>query len=185
MNKIHLLLLAAFCALVTATPAQDTNSLKTDLGVFETQTGTVLIKGFSQIGTLTVGTDVVSVYAKESSDITTGHKADGLAIVISGNAPPRRRILVDCDEIDSLLDSINYLNKISCDVTPLASFEASYSTKSGFRVVANSLRRQGTIQASLEYGDDLKILLTTDQMEQFYRLLEQARKNLDALRSPK
>jgi len=42
---------------------------------------------------------------------------------------------VDCDEIDSLLDSINYLNKISCDVTPLASFEASYSTKSGFRVV--------------------------------------------------
>jgi len=70
MNKIHLLLLAASARWLQQ-PAQDTNSLKTDLGVFETQTGTVLIKGFSQIGTLTVGTDVVSVYAKESSDITT------------------------------------------------------------------------------------------------------------------
>jgi hypothetical protein len=185
MNKTHILLLAAFCALVSSTLAQDTNSLKTDLGIFETQTGAVLIKGFSQIGTLTVGEDVIAVYCKESTDMTTGHKADGLAIVISGNAPPRRRILVDYDEIDSLLDSINYLNKISCDVTPLASFEASYSTKSGFKVVANSLRRQGSIQASLEYGDDLKILLTTDQMAQLYRLIEQAKKNLDALRSPK
>jgi hypothetical protein len=185
MNKIHIVLLTLFCLLAPSAPAQDTNSLKTDLGVFETQTGTVLIKGFSQTGMLTVGTDVITVYCKESTDLTTGHKADGLAIVISGNTPPRRRILVDYDEIDSLLDSINYLNKISYDVTPLASFEASYSTRSGFRVVANSLRRLGAIQVSLEYGDDLKVLLTTDQMTQFYQLIELAKKNLDTLRNLK
>ena len=185
MNKIYIILTAAFCSLVLSVQAQDTNSLKTDLGVFETQTGTVIIKSFSQTGMLTVGTDVITVYCKESADIATSHKADGLAIVISGNSPPRKRILVDYDELDSLLDSINYLNKISYDVTPLSSFEASYSTKSGFRVVANSLRKQGSIQASLEYSDDLKILLTTDQMTQFYRLIEQAKKNLDTLRNPK
>jgi hypothetical protein len=185
MKKIPLILMAALYALSTSAQVQDTNSLKTDLGVFETQIGTVLIKGFSQIGLLTVGTDVITVYCKQSTDIATGHKADGLAIVISGNAPPRKRILVDYDEIDSLLDSITYLNKISYDVTPLASFEASYSTKSGFRVVANSLRRQGSIQESLEYGDDVRILLTTDQMTQLSRLIEQAKKNLDTLRNPK
>jgi hypothetical protein len=185
MKNIHIILTAAFCSLVLSAQAQDTNSLKTNLGVFETQTGTVLIKGYSQTGMLTVGTDVITVYCKESADITTSHKADGLAIVISGNSSPRKRILVDYDELGSLLDSVNYLNKISYDVTPLSSFEASYSTKSGFRVAANSLRKQGTIQTSLEYGDDLKILLTTDQMTQYYRLIEQARKNLDTLRSPK
>lgn len=185
MKLIHLVLLAAFGAMVGSAPAQDTNSLKTDLGVFETQTGTVLIKGFSQIGILTVGSDTVTVYCKQSTDISTGHKADGLAIVLSGNAPPRKRILVDYGELDSLLDGINYLSKITYDVTPLTGFEASYSTRSGFSVVANSLRRQGSIQASLEYGDDVRIMLTTDQLTQFYRLIEQAKKNLDTLRNPK
>lgn len=185
MNKMHFILIAAFCSLVPSTQAQDTNSLKTDLGVFEIQTGTVIIKGFSQVGMLAVGTDVITVYCKESTDITTGHKVDGLAIVISGNTSPRKRILVDYDEINPVLDSIDYLNKITYDVTPLSSFEGSFSTKSGFRVVADSLRKQGYIQESLEYGDDLKILLTTDQMTQLYRLIEQARKSLDTLRSPK
>jgi hypothetical protein len=185
MKKIPLILLAALCALSASAQVQDTNSLKTDLGVFENQIGTVLIKGFSQVGLVTAGTDVITVYCKQSTDIARGHKADGLAIVISGNAPTRKRILVDYDEIDSLLDSIAYLNKISYDVTPLAGFEASYSTRSGFRVVANSLRRQGSIQESLEYGDDVRILLTTDQMTQLSRLFEQAKKNLDTLRNPK
>jgi hypothetical protein len=185
MKKIAPILMAALCALVASAQVQDTNSLKTDLGVFETQTGTVLIKGFSQIGLMTVGTDVITVYCKQSSDITTGRKADGLAIVISRDASPRKRILVDYDEIDSLLDSINYLGKISYDVTQLASFEASYSTKRGFSVVANGLRRQGSIQESLEYGDDVRILLTADQMAQLSRIIEQAKKNLDTLRNPK
>jgi|SRR5277367_5403721 len=186
MKKLHISLMAAFFSMVTAAPALDTNSLKTDLGVFETQTGTVLIKGFSQIGLLTVGSDVITVRCKETSDVSTGHKADGLAIEITRNPLLRERILVDYAEIDSLLDSINYLNKISYDVTPLAGFEASYTTKAGLRVAANSVRKQGIIQASLEYDcDDLRILLTTDQMTQFYRLIEQARKNLDAMENAK
>jgi hypothetical protein len=185
MKKIRLILMATFCTLVASAQMQDTNSLKTDLGAFEGQIGTVLIKGFSQVGLLTVGTDVITVYCKQSTEIATGRKADGLVIVISGNAPTRKRILVDFDEIESLLDSISYLNKISYDVTPLAGFEASYSSRSGFRVVANSLRRQGSIQESLEYGDDVRIMLTADQMTQLSRLFEQAKKNLDTLRNPK
>ena len=185
MNKLHVILVAAFCSLALASPAQDTNALKTDIGVFEAQTGAVIIKGFGQIGSVSVGTDVISVRCKESKDVNTGHKAYGLVIEITGNNQQRERTFVDYDEIDSLLSGINYLSKITYDVTPLPSFEASYTTKAGLRVVANSARRQGGIQTFLQYGDQPRILLTSDQMTQLYGLIEQARNNLNSIRTAK
>lgn len=185
MNKLHVILVAAFCSLALASPAQDTNTLKTDIGVFEAQTGAVIIKGFGQIGSVSVGTDVISVRCKESKDVNTGHKAYGLVIEITGNNQQRERTFVDYDEIDSLLNGVNYLNKITYDVTSLPSFEASYTTKAGLRVVANSVRRQGGIQTFLQYGDHPRILLTSDQMAQLYGLIEQARNNLNSIRAAK
>ena len=185
MNKLHVLLAVTFCSFILASPAQDTNALKTNLGVFEAQTGTVIVKGFGQIGSMSVGTDVITVRCKESTDVSTGHKAQGLIIEIAGNSLPRERIYVDYGEIDSLLSGINYLNKITYDVTPLPAFEASYTTKGGLRVAAYSARRQGGIQTYLQYGDDPRILLASDQMMQLYGLIEQARTNLDSLRTAK
>ena len=92
---------------------------------------------------------------------------------------------MDYDEIDSLLDGINYLNKITYEVTPLPSFEASFTAKSGLRVVAYSARRQGGIQTFLQYGDRPRILLTSDQMTQLHGLIGQAKNMLDSLKAPK
>ncbi len=185
MNKPIIFGTVLFGLLAWSAIAQDTNVLKTELGEFEARTGTVIVKGFTQVGSLAVGQTVITVRCKESTDINTGHKADGLAIEVAGQPPLRERILVDYDEIDSLLNGINYLNKITYNVTALQGFEAGYSTKAGLRVVANSVRRQGGIQASLEYGDDPRILLTSDQMSQLYGLIEQARNTLDSLPASK
>src|ERR1039457_4957122 len=100
MNKLHVILAAAFCSFALASSAQDTNALKTDLGFFEAQTGTVIVKGFGQIGSMSVGTDVITVRCKASTDVSTGHKAYGLIIEIAGSSPPRERIFVDYDEMD-------------------------------------------------------------------------------------
>lgn len=183
MIKSHLILFVAFCALALASPAQDTNVLKTNLGIFEAQTGVVIIKGRDQIGSITVGPVTISVRCKESTDISTGRKADGLDIELAGNLPLRDRIYVDYDEIDSLLNSINYLNKITSGVTPLPGFEACYSTKAGLRVVANSVSRQGVIQNYLEYDPGPRIPLSSIQMSQLSGLIEQAKKELDALQA--
>ena len=45
MKPTHLLLAAVLLLLAGTAPAQDTNALKTTLGVFEAQTGVVLIRG--------------------------------------------------------------------------------------------------------------------------------------------
>jgi len=165
--------------------AQDTNALKTGIGVFEARTGAVVIKGFGLVGSISVGTDVISVRSKESTDVNTGRKVYGLAIEIAGDPVPRERTLVDYDEIDSLLSGINYLGKITYDVTPLPGFEASYTTRAGLRIVAHSDRKQGGIQTFLQYGDRPRILLSSDQMTQLYGLIGQARDSLDAIRAAK
>ncbi len=182
MSKSNMLLAAVLCSFAMAAFGQDTNSLRTDLGVLEAQTGVIIIKGFGSVGTIPVGADVISLRTKESTDVASGLKAYGLSVQIEANSLPMERIYVDYDEIDSLLGAIDYLIKIKYDVTALPGFEASYTTKAGFRVIANSIRRDGAIQHSLQYGDEPRIMLSSIQMTQLHDLIEQGRKNLDALK---
>lgn len=185
MNKTLILLAATLCAFTFVSSAQDTNSLRTNLGVLEAQTGVIIIKGFGSVGTIPIGADVIAVRTKESSDITSGLKAYGLAVQVEANSLPRERIYVDYDEIDSLLGAMDYLIKIKYDVTALPGFEASYTTKAGLRIIANSIRREGAVQHSLQYGDSPRIMLSSIQMTQLHDLIEQGRKNLDALKADK
>lgn len=185
MKKPLIILLAAICSPGWAAAAQDTNSLKTEIGIAEAQTGVVIIKGFGQIGAIAAESAEISVRCKETTSAGTGQKIYGLAIELTGNPFPHDRILMDDDEIDSLLGGINYLAKINYDVTTLPGFEASYTTKAGLRVIANSLRKEGGVQYSLQYGDAPRIPLSAVQITQLYGLVEQARKNLDALKTGK
>lgn len=185
MKTLRIFVMAALGALALPAAAQDTNMLKTDIGVFESRTGLVIIKAFNLVGKITVDADEISVGYKESIEAGSGARSYGVSISIHDNPQLRERIYVDDDEIGSLLDSINYLIKINSDVTTLPVFEASYTTKSGLRIIANSDRRNGTIRNSIQYGDGPKIPLTSIQMTQLYDFIAVARKNLDALKAGK
>jgi hypothetical protein len=185
MRKLCVVLMAAFGWIAFVSQAQDTNALKTNIGVFEARTGAVIIKGFGQTGSMSVGADVISVRCKESTDAGTGHKIYGLVIEIAASNQPKERALVDDGEIDSLLNGINYLGKITYDVTALPAFEAVYTTKAGLQIIAYSSRRQGGIQTFLQYGNGPRILLMSDQMAQLQGLIGQARNTLDSLKATK
>jgi len=185
MKSSHLLLVATFCLLAWTTQAQDTNALKTDLGVFETQTGTVLVKGVGQVGEIAVGPDEIAMRCKETTDTSTGSKAYGVAIEIAGEPLPRERILIDDDELDSLLNGINYLVKINNEVTTLPGFEASYTTKAGLRIIADSIRKDGGVQLFLQYDINPRIPMSSLQLTQLGDLIEQARKSIADLKAAK
>ena len=180
MNKLHVILLSAICSLTWAVTAQDTNILKTEIGLFENRTSVVIVKGFGQIGSVVAEAADISVRCKETADISIGQKAYGLAIQITGNGFQAERIYVDEDEIDALLSGINYLIKINYDVTALPGFEASYTSKGGLQVSANSIRKEGGVRFSLQGNYSPQIPLSSVQMTQLYNLITQARKNLDA-----
>jgi hypothetical protein len=187
MKKSTHLLLAALCAFAisTAAQAQDTNNLQTAIGVFEDRPDLVIIKGFDQIGSISVGNEEIAVRYKETIEAHGGARIYGLAIVINGNVAPRERIYVDYDEINPLLNGLDYLIKISDDVTSLPAFEAFYSTKSGLKFIANSDRKNGGIRNSLQYADHPRIWLSSVQMTQLYNYIAQAKQDLDAMKSGK
>jgi hypothetical protein len=185
MNKLTMLLAAAISLLAWAATAQDTNLLKTEIGLFENRTGAVIIKAYGVVGSVVAGAQEIEVRVKESTDLSIGQKTYGLAIDIHNGPELRDRIYVDEDEIDALLNAMNYLLKIKYEVTALPSFEAGFTTKCGLRVMAHSIRREGTIQHSVQYADEPRILLDSMQASQLGGLIAQARKNLNTLKTGK
>jgi hypothetical protein len=184
MRRFSAILIIAACSLAFAARAQDTNALKTEIGLFESQTGVVVVKGFGQIGSVATGGAVISVRCKESSSIASGHKDFGIALVIEGNQW-REVALVDYDELDALLNGMDTLRKMSFGVTSLPGFEASFTTKSGLQLIAHGDKQQGGIRMFLRYNDGPRIPLMSDQWTQLENLVGQARTSLDSLRTPK
>jgi hypothetical protein len=185
MPKFSLILIATCCSLAFASRAQDTtttNVFKTEIENFEAQTGTVIVKGFGQGGSLTTGTGIISVRLKESIDVGHGGKLYALAIELA-TGQRRDFFIVDYDEISSLLNGMDYLAKITYDATALPSFDASFTTKSGVRIVAFSTVRQGGIHTYLQFGDNPRISLASDQLAQFQNLITQAKNSLDELKN--
>lgn len=194
MRKFNAVLIVVVGGLLLAAAAraQVTNACcligpKTKLGAFETNTGTVIIKAYEQIGTVTAGGSVMSVRCKEDTDVSTGCKEYGVSVRFTAGAHVEDTIQIDYDELESLLNAIDCLSKIDWSVISLTGFDAVYSTKDGLRMAAFSSRRSGAIEFSLgsaRMSSD-PVRLTPTEVAQFRALLEQARNKLDSLRKEK
>jgi hypothetical protein len=187
MKKFKCLLLAAAaaCALAGPAAAQDTNALKTQIGVFEARTGTVIVKGIGPVGSIQLGEAQLSVGCKQSKDINTGEKIYGLVIELEGAQITPEGALVDDSEISSLLEAAGYLARATSGITALDGFEATYTTKAGLQVVAECVRKDGGVATYLRLGDYPRIALSPAQMTQFYNLIQEGRKDVNVLKLAK
>ena len=184
------LLIAAF-HLAGVAHAQTTNYWplvpQTKLEGFETNTGTVVLKATTPIGNVTTGSGELSVMCRQITDLGTGRREFGVVITFAENSRPDEMCLIDYDELDSLEDGLDYLNKVDSSVTALPSFEAVYTTKGGFRIGAYGDRSNG----SLGFGArNIRLLapplrLSRAQVGQLRSVLHQARTKLDSLRKGK
>ncbi|MGO8764884.1 MAG: hypothetical protein ACLQSR_07075 [Limisphaerales bacterium] len=184
MRHFQLLLAAGGCAFIFATQAQEilvsTNVPPTKIQNFELQTDTVLIKGYQETGTINTDGGVVSVRCKASTEATTAHTEYGIAVGLTVNNE-YGSLIVDYDELNALLNGLAFLNRINYSVTPLQSFDAVITTKSGLRVGAHSERRQGGILLFIQFGDSQRIELNSDQFSQLQNLITQAKATLDGI----
>ena len=164
---------------------QDTNNLATVLGRFESRPDVLLGQGFGDIGTLPFGPDEVRVRTCESRNLATDVKVFGLSVAWGENGR-WLRLLVDDDELDGLTDAVGRLAVIKDeDVTSLPGFEARFTTKAGLRVIAHSDHLNGAVLTYLQFEDFPRIPLSSIQIQQLGVLLQQGRKNLDALKAAK
>lgn len=153
----------------------------TRLEAVEATVGNIVIKGRTEVGSVTAGPAVITVFCKE--DIVGDSKEHGLLISVKTSEPAETRALVDYDELESLTHALDYLSRIDWSVTSMGSFDASYTTKAGLRVDSFSSRRSGKIEFALRTGQMTRgIVLAPEQLAQIRSLVEQAKRKLDDLR---
>jgi hypothetical protein len=171
--------------------AQETNPCvlvpATKLEGFETNTDTVIIKATAPIGTVAAHGGAVAVRCREITDAGTGRREGGIIIDIAFDAQLEGTMLIDYDELDSLLDGLDYLGKLDWSVTSLPDFSATYTTKGGFRADARGSRRTGNIEFAVRTTrlSAPRLSLSRDQLGQLRSLIDQAKTKLDSLRKAK
>ncbi len=190
MRRSFLIMVAVLTgsAFTISSPAQIANTIPlppaTKLESFNTNVSSVIFRATSDLGSISVNTGVLVVRCREITDTATGHKEQGMAMEIVQKDQPEDRLLLDYDEITSLSTAINYLAKLDISMTPLNSFDASYTTKGGFRVAALGSRRTGVIQFSVR---DARIsvkplIFSRQELTQLGSMVDQAKATLDSLR---
>ncbi len=155
----------------------------TKLESFDTNIATVVIKATTEIGSLSVNAGLVTVRCREITDAGSGHKEQGIALEIAQTGQPKDRLLIDYDEIASLLNAIDYLNKLDFSVTPLNAFDATFTTKGGVQIAAVGAQRTSAIHFSVrDVRTNLTpILFSRDEISRFRALIDQAKTKLDSL----
>jgi hypothetical protein len=156
----------------------------TKLEAFDTNIATVIVKATTEIGSVSVNSGVVSVRCREITDTSSGHKEQGIALEITQRPQGRDRLLIDYDELDSLLNALHYLNNLNISITPLNAFDAEYTTKGGLRVAALGTRPNGGVQFTVRDArtNSLPVVFSRDDMSRFGSLISQAKAKLDTLR---
>jgi hypothetical protein len=111
---------------------------KTKLEQFSAKTGVILIRGFQKIGSAQgLYSTSVNIESKEFTNVTDGSKQYGITIEAfkeDGRYDKKHTSFIDFDEIDSLIQGIDYISEVKPDVTTFADFQADYTTKGELKI---------------------------------------------------
>jgi len=131
-----------------AVPAGPMIEAPTRLEALELRKGTVIIKGYTEIGRVD-GEEAssITVSAIEMKDTTRGTREMGLAIVAAQGGETRRQAIsyVDFEEINALLTALDYLAKPDPEATRLSAYEAQYRTHSNLEFMSFDSNNQRMI----------------------------------------
>jgi len=157
---------------------------ETKLEAFEEQTGTVLITGRSDIGKVSAKGSV-SVVCIEIIDVSTGKRQRGIVFKVteSGRYESSDNSFVDYDEIESLLNGIDYVSKVTNKSTKLSRFEATYTTKGDLSVVTFG-RVAGNLEAAVSSGSigATSAFMSKAKLSELSSIIAKAKEKLDEIK---
>lgn len=182
MKRIWILL--AVAALAIHSHAQSTNGPRTQLEAIECRTNTLVVKGFTEIGTIACASGSVLVAAKESSDAATHERVFGVSVVVRGREGRQDTSYIDYDELDSLIKAVGLMNTPPWSESALPQIEASYTSRDGLRVASVNTRNNAGMEAIVESNHACRSTsgISVQQLIMFRSLLEQAKGKLDSIR---
>ena len=181
MRKILLATILTIPLIAVAQEQADATKVPpaTKLEAFSARTGIVLVKGFTNLGTVN-GMGRVSIDVREFRDASNPKSAQyGVAFEVkeSGRLERENTSYIDEDEIDSLIRGLDYISKIDRSVTTFGNFEAQYRTKGDLSLVVFS-GSGGEISLAVSSGriGRTRAFLKLADIEQIRTLLGEAKK---------
>lgn len=153
---------------------------KTRMEAFEAQTGTVIIKGFSEAGVIKSPLNgILSLYSMEITDGATGKKEYGIAIDLSDGEMRSNRVFIDFEEIGSLLKGVDYATKVDKSVTTLDNFQVDFRTKGDLSF--SIFNRQKETEVKVSCGS-ISLFFSPLDLSHFRDFVASAQEKLASLR---
>ena len=170
--------LTAYCQV----SVQITNTPPTAFEAFSTAKDAIIVKGISNIGSLTGQiTFPIDVRVEELINVTTSNKAYG--VVLRTKMPSQTVVnYIDYDELEGFLAAIHYIVELDHNVTPLDHFHAYFQTKSGMTVSKYSVENRNYTALKTSLTDSDPNIMDLPAISQFETLMVAAKTKLDAVK---
>lgn len=153
MSLPFVLALAAVCAAQEPSPSPTPDEFQTKLESLMSETGVVIVKGYTRVGSMNGSRGVAHLTAWEVTEALTGRRERGVGVEIGDAAAANRpdvdeRAYIDYDELAPLSRGIDYIMKLDDKATKLSRYEAQYQTiPDERRARARDLQHPGRIQS--------------------------------------
>ena len=185
---VLLLLSAATAGAQEPQAAPTPEEFYTRLESLMSEAGTVIVKGYTRVGSMNGSRGIAYFTAWEVTESRTGRREQGVGVEISDTTPNRRdffeeRAYVDYDELDPLIKGIDYMMKLDDKATKLARYEAQYQTRGGLVLFSFNTPNGFTTAISTGGGRRPRFVLRPTGLAEFRNLLESAKDALDAPRT--
>jgi hypothetical protein len=171
------LVLAGVCSAQGAQAEPTPEEYLTRLEAALEKTGAVIVKGSTVVGTVSGVRGTALLTSWEILDAREGQREYGVSVVIRDDerAEAEELAYVDYDELDPLIQGLEYILKLENSSTKLARFEAQYRTRGELSVFRfNTPGGYGTA-VSIGGRRGPRLILRPTGLVEFRDLLESAR----------
>lgn len=183
LNLLYFLSIILFFAPLDVNAQQNNQESNTNIEAFIAKTGAVIIRGFSEIGSIRgqYGTSV-TVEAREFINAQDGEKQYGISVEVVGSRDQSHSSYVDSDEIESLMQGLEYISQIDQSVTELDDFQADYKTKDD--LVLSTYTSSGKIEFSVQSGSVGRqtAFLDLSDADQLKNFVQQAAQKINSVK---
>lgn len=159
---------------------------KTKLEEFSARTGTVIVRGFEEIGTVYgLYSTSITVEAKEFINVSTGKREYGITVEVKkegGSYDKEDTSYIDYDEIKSLISGINYISKVDKSATKFSNFQADYKTRGDFGVSTFSSGEKIMVAVSSGRIGKVTAFYNISSLLEIRKIIQKAKARIDTLR---
>ena len=168
-------------------PTPTPEEFQTRLEALMSETGAVIVKGYTRVGSMNGLRGTAQFTAWEVINARTGRREQGVTVEIGDSAQNRpdfeERAYIDYDELAPLLKGIDLIMRLDDKATKLTRYEAQYQTRGGLVLVTFNTPNGYAAAISTGGGRRPRFALRQAGLAEFKNLLESAKEVLESPRS--